>query len=720
LILALPADYEERVYAGVLGKIIGVYLGRPFEGWSYARIMAQLGEINYYVNDRLDAPLVVVDDDITGTFTFLRALPDYGHDSELTPAQIGQTWLNYIVEQRSILWWGGMGRSTEHTAFLRLKQGIPAPQSGSMALNGKLVAEQIGAQIFIDGWALVAPGDPAFAADLARRAARVSHDGEAVYGAQVIAAMASLAFIEADINKLMDTAVALIPQEAVIYRMIDEIRHWHAAEPDWRATRAKIVAHYGYDKYGGNCHIVPNHALIILALLYGDDDFQKSLMIVNTSGWDTDCNSGNLGCLLGIKNGLAGLAGGPDWRTPVADRMYLPTADGGSAITDALTETYKVVNIGRALQGREPVAPKQGARYHFDLPGAVQGFQPEDERVTVSNVAGFSASGQRSLALHYSGLVRGRPGRVATATFLPSPATADYSTQRGYPLLASPTLYPGQTVKARLVADPGNERAVRVRLFARHYDEDGDLQIIGGPAQSVSPGRAVDLEWPVGDCGGWPIAWVGVEVGGDNGARGTLYLDTLTWAGPPDMTLNRPYGPRPEGQSRGPEAVLWKKAWVNGLDGVESFYATESYPQPYRLIQNAGRGLLIQGTREWKDYQVSARLTPHLCRVGGLAVRVQGLKRFYALLLDRENVRLVRALDGDTVLAEIAGGWAFDTPYDLHLRVVGNQLTGSINGRVVIEGRDPDRALTGGGLALVCVEGHIVAEDVAVRPVSDG
>jgi ADP-ribosylglycohydrolase len=34
----LPIDYHERVYAGVLGKIIGVDLGRPFEGWSYERI----------------------------------------------------------------------------------------------------------------------------------------------------------------------------------------------------------------------------------------------------------------------------------------------------------------------------------------------------------------------------------------------------------------------------------------------------------------------------------------------------------------------------------------------------------------------------------------------------------------------------------------------------------------------------------------------------------
>jgi len=35
--MPLPADYTERVYAGVLGKIIGVYLGRPFEGWTYVR-----------------------------------------------------------------------------------------------------------------------------------------------------------------------------------------------------------------------------------------------------------------------------------------------------------------------------------------------------------------------------------------------------------------------------------------------------------------------------------------------------------------------------------------------------------------------------------------------------------------------------------------------------------------------------------------------------------
>ncbi len=153
-------DYTERVYAGVLGKLIGVYLGRPFEGWPYEMVMQHLGEINYYVHEKLDVPLIVTDDDISGTFGFLKAMRDYGYSRELSAAQIGQTWLNYLIEERTVLWWGGLGNSTEHTAYLRLKKGIQAPASGSIGLNSKVVAEQIGSQIFIDGWAMVAPGDP--------------------------------------------------------------------------------------------------------------------------------------------------------------------------------------------------------------------------------------------------------------------------------------------------------------------------------------------------------------------------------------------------------------------------------------------------------------------------------------------------------------------------------------------------------------------------------
>ena len=64
--MPVPNDYLERVYAGVLGKLIGVYLGRPIEGWTYQKIIHELGPIEYYVHERLNQPLVVTDDDIAG------------------------------------------------------------------------------------------------------------------------------------------------------------------------------------------------------------------------------------------------------------------------------------------------------------------------------------------------------------------------------------------------------------------------------------------------------------------------------------------------------------------------------------------------------------------------------------------------------------------------------------------------------------------------------
>ncbi|ABU59414.1 ADP-ribosylglycohydrolase family protein [Roseiflexus castenholzii] len=703
--MPLPADYVERVYAGVLGKIIGVYLGRPFEGWTYDRIMAELGEVWYYVHEQCGVPLVVTDDDLSGTFTFLRALPDYGNTRELSPTQIGETWLNYIIENRAILWWGGMGRSTEHTAFLRLKHGIAAPHSGSAALNGRVIAEQIGAQIFIDGWAMVAPGDPELAADLARRAASVSHDGEAIYGAQVIAAMESLAFVERDLHVLIDTAVRFIPHDSIIFRLIANLREWRARFPDWRVAREQIAAQYGYDRYPGNCHIVPNHALIMLGLLYGEDDFQKSLMITATAGWDTDCNAGNVGCLLGIKNGLAGIDAGPDWRGPIADRLYLPTADGGRAVTDAVRETFAVVNIGRDLAGETPLAPKHGARFHFALPGSVQGFIVDDsadsrETLSLENVTGQSVCGDRCLALRYRHLALGRAARAATATFL-LPETLRMP---GYAMLASPTLYPGQNLSARVCADRSNPTPVQCRLYLLVYDSCDAIVRKYGDATTLAPGSEHVFAWRVPDTGGQPIAAVGVELRGRG--HGTVYLDYLTWEGTPEATFGRPAG-----------GSMWRRAWVNGVSAYE-----QGANEPYRLIQNEGTGLLIQGTREWRDYRVCAVVTPHLAEAFGLGARVQGMRRYYALLLTRTAqrnsvVQLVRVCHSATLLAEASFAWAYEQPYIFDLCVVGRDLIGVVyapdGASATIAAQDD--LLDGGGIALVLTEGHLSADQVTVR-----
>jgi ADP-ribosylglycohydrolase len=704
--MTFPSDYLERTYAGVLGKIIGVYLGRPFEGWTYERIMAELGEINGYVHDKLGLPLVVTDDDISGTFTFLRALPDHGNSLNLTPFQIGQTWLNYLIEEKTILWWGGMGNSTEHTAYLRLKHGIPAPLSGSMALNGPIVAEQIGSQIFIDGWAMVAPGNPALAADLARRAASVSHDGEAIYGAQVVAVMESLAYVEQDIDCLLDSAVSFIPKESTIYRMIADIRAWHKLDGDWRMTRERIVEQYGYKDYIGNCHMVPNHALIILGLLYGDGDFQKSLMICNTAGWDTDCNSGNLGCLLGIRNGLTTFDGPVDWRGPVEDRIYLPTMDGGRCITDAVSETVHIVNIARSMQGEAPLVAKDAGfgscRFHFELPGSVQGFRTECGSASLNNTSGHSRFGKRSLAIRWPSEPADCPIRVTTPTFI----LPEDLNMRGYGLIASPTLYPGQTLRAGMWADETNPGGVPARFVIRYYDGEDQPAILSGPEISIEPGAYVQADWVVPDLSGMPIFAAGIEAQPDPGSAGALYLDYLTWDGVPKAVFTPP--------QKGKKTKMWRLAWVNAVDQWDRWWS-----EPFRLIQNEGRGMVSTGMREWTDYRLTAPIRPAMLKTGGLAVRVQGLRRFYALLFTAGNMlRLVKVVDDqETILAETAFEWQWWQTYQLTLEVKGDHLRAWIEERLAFEVSDTGAPLHEGAVGLVVEEGNLMADWVAIGPI---
>lgn len=701
--MEFPGDYTERVYAGVLGKIIGVYLGRPIEGWTYEQIIAQLGEVDYYVHDRRDLSLrnhqlVVTDDDISGTFTFLRALADHNYSLDLTPAQIGQTWLNYLIENRTVLWWGGLGNSTEHTAYLRLKDGIPVPRSGSMEMNGKVVAEQIGAQIFIDGWGLIAPGDPALAADLAHRAASVSHDGEAIYGAQVIAALIASAFVESDLERLLDMATGFIPEDSIIHRLIADLRDWHVANPtDWHAARRKLAEKYGYGKYGGNCHIVPNHGLVILSLLFSGGDFSRAQTIVNTCGWDTDCNAANVGCILGVRNGPAAFESGSDWRGPVADRLYLPTADSGRAISDAVRETDFVLETAYTIHGQNWVSPKGGARFHFSYPGSVQGFHAEHDHVALENTQHPVDPSRRVLALHYR-LDANETCAALTPTFIPPEAIHIH----WYSLLASPTLYPGQKVHATVLSDPSNSEPTDVGLIMQTYGEADRLVSHIGPSRGLLPGESADLEWQIPDLGGAPIVRVGISISSARSSEGKIYLDRLSWDGPPDVMFCR----------ASTTGNMWQRQWVNAADVF-----TDEFGEAFRLIQNRRRGLVITGTREWDDYIVQSTITPHLAKGFGLAARVQGLERYYALLLtDRNRIQLVKRFYGETVLAEQEYPWEFGQPYALRLDVQGSQIQAWVDGKLLFRLEDHVELLSNGGIALVCEEGRIGTDVVQVKP----
>jgi len=169
-------EYLLKVYASWLGKIIGVRLGSPVEGWSHEKIMENYPEERGYL---IDYGIYAADDDTNGPLFFVRSLSD---EEEINAEKIGNAFLNYLQEYRGFFWWGGVGVSSEHTAYENLKKGIKAPVSGSMKQNGKTIAEQIGGQIFSDCWGYVAGYDPLLAKKLSSLASSVTHDGNGIEG----------------------------------------------------------------------------------------------------------------------------------------------------------------------------------------------------------------------------------------------------------------------------------------------------------------------------------------------------------------------------------------------------------------------------------------------------------------------------------------------------------------------------------------------------------
>jgi hypothetical protein len=383
--------------------------------------------------------------------------------------------------------------------------------------------------------------------------------------------------------------------------------------------------------------------------------------------------------------------------------MFLPTADGGSAISDALTQAYRVINSGRALHGLNPLGPNHGAKFHFNLPGSVQGFR-EDESIDsrgvlrIENVPCDPGNGERGLALHFSGVSTGREARAATPTFIP-PSFAQGKLH--YELLASPTLYPGQTVRARLIASLENSAPVQIGLYLRRYGAHDGLVMERGKIVELVPGASREIEWTIPDLGGQPVAEIGVAISSQQRVDGTVILDWLTWDGSPNVRLGRPV----EG------GTLWRKAWVDAVDE----YGWR-YPEAYRLMQNHGTGLISQGTRDWKNYTVTAEIMPHLVTATGLAARVQGLQRYYLLEVGADGkARLVKMLDGRHVLAEADFTFAWDEKIHFELVVEGSRLRASLNHTSLFDLEDADTPLLEGGVGLVIEEGRMACEEVIVK-----
>jgi hypothetical protein len=154
-------------------------------------------------------------------------------------------------------------------------------------------------------------------------------------------------------------------------------------------------------------------------------------------------------------------------------------------------------------------------------------------------------------------------------------------------------------------------------------------------------------------------------------------------------------------------------AWVNG---VSTF--SKRFPPSFRISQARGEGIIAHGTRQWTDYEVKSDVVIHLGNYGGVALRVQGLRRHYGVRVTRDGaLQIVRVRDDEEkVLAEAKFPLEFERKLSFKARARGNAISVTVNGVSLSAEDDDAEAFADGGIGLVIHEGALSTDAVIVSP----
>lgn len=706
----MKPEYIEKIYAGWLAKIIGIRYGAPIEGDTYEQIKNRYGELDDYIVDYRD---FAADDDSNGPLFFLRALEDGRHGFDVKAQDVAEALLNYAPFEHGFFWWGGYGVSTEHTAYLNLRNGIPAPRSGSIEQNGATAAEQIGGQIFIDTWGLVSPGNPDQAACFAKEAASVTHGGNGVYGGIFVAVCISWAFVEQDIYKIIEKGLSYIPKDCEYARAVRAVMAFYEQHPEnWRDCYQYIYENFGYDKYPGVCHIIPNISVMILGLLYGEGDFGRTLSITNMCGWDTDCNVGNIATIMGVRNGLEGIEY-EKWRKPINDFLACSSVVGSLNIMDIPYGAVYIAKLAYALAGEkmpEPwntIAEERIDSCHFEFPGSTHAIRTrveaaakedsedplcgESKLCRIENTTESAATGTHSLKLTVPGAQAGDRLYAYRRTYY---QPKDFHDNRYSPCF-SPILYPGQKIHCSAYLPEGSQEA-EVSLYVKELHSGC---IYEGEKQTMTAGSWLTLHYDIPKMESGLLSEMGVCIRiRDEHAQGSAFtamIDDLYADGVPEYTIEF--------------ADEQKEQWTNCHWEISQFTKLKGLIELVdgeMQLSCADFAEAYTGRYDWEDYQAEFSFTPLMGEHHMVNVRVQGAIRSYAVgLLPDHRIAVLKNDNGYRVLKEAPFAWENGVEYTIGITAIGNEITAAIDGTEILKAIDTERPYLQGSIGVALQKG---------------
>jgi len=288
----LPVStYIDKIKAGWIGQMAGVGWGGPTE-FKWNGIIMPADKMPKWQPELINQ---FNQDDIYVEMTFLRTLELYGFD-----VSIRQAGIDFANSQYNLWHANNAGR-------WNLRVGIAPPDSGHPRFNKH--ADDIDYQIEADYSGLISPGLPNEVIRLGEVFGRLMNYGDGLYGGLFVGGMYAEAFFEDDIERIIQAGLACVSEGSQFHECITDVIKWHEQNPnDWKKTWQLIEEKYNDNldsrrfscnrgtrddqrwNINWNIDAKINSAYIVVGLLYGEGDIDKTIIISTRCGQDSDCN----------------------------------------------------------------------------------------------------------------------------------------------------------------------------------------------------------------------------------------------------------------------------------------------------------------------------------------------------------------------------------------------------------------------------------------------
>ena len=348
-------ELEKKIHGAWMGRVAGCLLGKPVEGmhtyhihkvlkrsdnFPLKRYIAKTDLGEEILNDPnsqwiVNKPWIDTvsympfDDDTNYTVMGQLIIERYGKD--FNPYHVVDIWLKLQPKESYC--------TAERVAFKNFMMGYRPPYSAEYQNPYR---EWIGAQIRGDYFGYVNPGKPEVAAKMAYNDACISHIKNGIYGEMFASAMIAAAAVCDTAEEIILAGLGEIPKTSRLYESVMTVLNMYKEGKNSQECYDYI--HSKWDEKNGHdwCHTISNAMIVAYALLWGENDFGKSICMAVEIGFDTDCNGATVGSIMGMKNGIGSID--EYWQKPINNTIETTLIGVGFVkITDAVKKTMEQI-----------------------------------------------------------------------------------------------------------------------------------------------------------------------------------------------------------------------------------------------------------------------------------------------------------------------------------------------------------------------------------------